>query len=259
MLKEYRLNANDIAAAGMICGGCVTLLYQYFEPTEAVCVLLENLTHARDAGRHAALVRKLEGDHVSGMGWFDGEKLRGLDAVLPDAPKSVPYLSEDGSLLFEPVSLGTRALIFGGGHVAQKLVPLLSYVGFRCVVCDDMAAFADPRLFPDAVSTLLGSFSTLGSFTPVCSDDFAVVLTRGHQADFAVLNQLLFTDAAYIGCIGSRHKVAMIRGLLMQNGHSGEDCDRVHMPIGLKIGAQTPEEIAVSITAEMIQCRGRAV
>ena len=250
----YRLNANEIAEAGMICGGTVHVLMMHLAPNETNRALFRGLIAARDSGAQAALVRRLEDGVVTGLGYWDGHSLHGLSGELP-AVSAHAYLSEDGSLLYEPVSLGERAIVFGGGHVSQKLVPLLRFLGFRCVVMEDRAAFADPALFPDAAEVLLGDFSDIGASLPVGEGDFAIVMTRGHQADYAILRQLLRTKARYIGCIGSRHKIVLTRERLMGDGFSAADCARVHTPIGLPIGAQTPEEIAVSVAAELIQCR----
>lgn len=250
----YRLNASEIAEAGMICGGSVQVLLMHLAPSEANRTLFRRLIAARDSGAPAALVRSLKDGVVTGMGCWDGRALHGLSAALPGTG-SRAYLSADEGLLYEPVSLGDRAIVFGGGHVSQKLVPLLHFVDFRCVVLEDRAAFADPALFPDAAEVVLGDFSDIGASLSIGPGDFAVVMTRGHQADYAILRQLLRTEARYIGCIGSRHKIALTRGRLLEDGFSAADCARVHTPIGLPIGAQTPEEIAVSVAAELIQCR----
>lgn len=250
----YRLNANEIAEAGMICGGIVRVLLMYLEASEANKAFFRGLIAARDGGAAAALVRSLQDGAVTGMGYWDGKTLHGLSAVLPHTGAHA-YLTEDGGLLYEPVSLGDRAIVFGGGHVSQKLVPLLRFVDFRCAVLEDRAGFADPSLFPDAEEVLLGDFSDIGASLRIGEGDFAIVMTRGHQADYAILRQLLRTDARYIGCIGSRHKIALTRERLMADGFTAADCARVHTPIGLPIGAQTPEEIAVSVAAELIQCR----
>ena len=253
----YRLNANEIAEAGMICGGTVCVLLMYLCPDEENRRLFQALTAARDTGAKAALVCRLAEGEVAETGWWDGRELHGIRADLPHTGDGA-YLSEDETLLYEPVSLGARALVFGGGHVSQKLVPLLGFVDFRCVVLEDRAAFADPALFPPEAEVVLGDFSDIRRSVTVDAEDYAIVTTRGHQADYAVLRQLLRTPARYIGCIGSRHKIALTRQSLMEDGFTEADCARVHTPIGIPIGAQTPEEIAVSIAAELIACRAGA-
>lgn len=148
-----------------------------------------------------------------------------------------------------------RVYIFGGGHVSQALVPAIAAVGFRPVVYDDRPEFADPALFPQAEGTLCGSFEALSGQVKVTPDDYVVIMTRGHQADYEVLTQTLRSGAKYLGCIGSKKKLALCRDRLLAAGFTAEEYARVHAPIGLAIGAETPEEIAVSVTAELIAVR----
>lgn len=156
------------------------------------------------------------------------------------------------SPLFAPPD---RALIFGGGHVAAALAPILKSVGFCVIVMDDRAEFADPARFPDAAQVIRGDFRHIAEFLTVCESDYAVVVTSGHIHDFEVEDQLLRRELAYIGVIGSRKKTAAVNAKLREAGISEEQLAKVHTPIGLAIGAVTPEEIAVSIAAEMIQVR----
>ena len=117
---------------------------------------------------------------------------------------------------------------------------------------------ADPALFPGVQEVILGDFQDLAAPITLTEKDSAVVMTRGHQADFEILAQLLRRPMAYIGCIGSRRKIAETRRKLSELGFPDDAYDVVHSPIGLNIGAETPAEIAVCIAAEMIQCRAAA-
>ena len=116
---------------------------------------------------------------------------------------------------------------------------------------------AQPEVFPQAQQVVLGDYTRIGDFLTLTQDDYAVVMTPGHQSDFEVLEQVLRTPATYIGCIGSSRKVAAVKARLMAAGISEADTARLHSPIGLSIGAQTPDEIAISIAAEMIAHRAR--
>ena len=102
---------------------------------------------------------------------------------------------------------------------------------------------------------LCGDFTDLARQVTVTADDYVVIMTRGHQADYEVLTQVLRSGARYLGCIGSKRKLALCRDRLLQAGFTPEEYARLHAPIGLAIGAQTPEEIAVSVAAEMIAVR----
>ena len=104
---------------------------------------------------------------------------------------------------------------------------------------------------------LLGDYRDIGAKVTLLPEDYVVIMTPGHQADFEVLEQALRRPTAYVGCIGSRHKVAATRARLLAAGLTDADADRIHSPIGLDIGAETPEEIAVSIAAELIAVRAR--
>ena len=243
--KSYILHPNEAADLGMVCGGMVETIFQYFAPTEANIALFTALAEAARTGGNACLIRRIEGGRVvESFCRAGGEEER-------------KPTFEDG-VLVQPVGVNGRVYIFGGGHVAQRLVPLLAYVGFRPTVVEDRADFADPALFPAAEETVLTEFGSYDARISITRADAVVVMTRGHQADFEVLRKALKTEAYYIGCIGSRHKVAVTRERLREEGYGEADFARVHSPIGLAIRAETPEEIAVSIVAEMILCRANA-
>jgi xanthine dehydrogenase accessory factor len=123
------------------------------------------------------------------------------------------------------------------------------------VVIDDRPDFADPANFPEAEKVLQYPFEGVLERIPVDESSFVIIVTRGHLHDKTVLEQSLRTKAGYIGMIGSRRKKAMIYEKLLEEGFTRQDLDRVYAPIGLDIGAETPEEIAVSIVAELIQVR----
>jgi xanthine dehydrogenase accessory factor len=152
--------------------------------------------------------------------------------------------------------LHKTAFLFGAGHVSQQLAKLTHMVGFRTVVLDDRAEFANRDRFPEMDRVqVLERFENAFSGLSVDATCFIVILTRGHSHDRTVLAQALGTKAAYIGMIGSHRKRDTIYRSLMEEGFTKADLDRVHCPIGLDIGGETPEEIAVSIVAEMIEVR----
>lgn len=135
-----------------------------------------------------------------------------------------------------PVVKAGRTYLFGGGHVSPGLVPVLASLGFRPVVYDDRPEFADPALFPKAEKTLCGDFARLSEQVTVTPEDYVVVMTRGHQADYEVLTQVLRSGAKYLGCIGSKRKLALCRERLLAAGFTDEEYARLHAPIGLAIG-----------------------
>ena len=156
----------------------------------------------------------------------------------------------------EQIVTGGKVYVFGGGHVAQELVPVLAHVGFRCVVMDDRQEFADPALFPAAEQVVLGDFHRISDFLTIGAEDYVCVMTRGHAGDTIVQAQVLKCHPCYCGVIGSRHKAAGVRKVLKEEyGLTEDELNQVTTPIGLSIQAETPAEIAVSIAAQMIQHR----
>jgi xanthine dehydrogenase accessory factor len=254
---------------GMMCGGGGLVFIEHIDParpesTEFFRALLEVL----QSGRRGWLVtvlpapgeprpgRCLVGANglVSGDPVCDPELLRAL------ADKGGTYdrifAANPGATHVQEIGARGTAYIFGAGHCGEKLAPVLSLTGFAVVVVDDRADFANPERFPTADRVVVPeSFDGVVSTLPLDEQSYVVIVTRGHSHDKNVLEQALGTPAAYIGMIGSRNKVAKIFDALRQEGFSAEDLARIHAPIGLPIGAETPEEIAISIAAEILQVR----
>ncbi|MBR5641787.1 MAG: xanthine dehydrogenase accessory protein XdhC [Firmicutes bacterium] len=201
--------------------------------------------------RSDALFYSLQGSDGTGDGMICGGTvsvlLQFLDSSHATLPEQVYEL-----LSAEPLQ---RAIIFGGGHIAAALAPILKSVDFRVIVMDERPEFTTNERFPDAAQVVCGSFGDLSDLFTFGENDYAVVVTSGHQHDFEVEEQILRHELAYIGVIGSRKKTAAVNAKLREAGITEEQLAKVHTPIGLDIGAETPEEIAVSIAAEMIQVR----
>lgn len=220
--KTYRLTNETAADLGMVCGGEVEVYFTYFAPGA-----LPDLS----AG---------------------GFLLLGADGTAQVSATGAPGLHQECFTL--PLSRRGTVYLFGGGHVAKALCEALSRVAFPVVVLEDRPEFLTPDRFPDAKDRRLVDFSDLSGLT-LSKEDLVVVMTRGHQSDFAVLRQVLPTPAGYVGCMGSRAKVAITRQRLLDAGIPLARVDSLKSPIGLPIGAETPEEIAVSITAQLIAHR----
>lgn len=257
-LREFRLIQGDAASLGMVCGGDLTLHFQYLSADDAsTLALFRELLEATGQNRDVWLVRRLDNEKVSAMDLADRDGPRHLPGLPLDLLGNAPAL-RDGWFTLPAVRAGLL-YIFGGGHVSQALVPVAATVGFRPFIYDDRPEFAAKARFPQAAGTLCGSFTALSRRLTITPDDYVVIMTRGHQADFEVLAQTLRCGARYLGCIGSRKKLALCRDRLLANGFTPEEYARVHAPIGLAIGAQTPEEIAVSVTAELIAVRAGVI
>lgn len=161
----------------------------------------------------------------------------------------------DLEVFIEPILPVPTLFIFGGGHIALPLAKMANLVGFKIVVIDDQPEFATPQRFPEAEQTLAIDFAKAFSKLKIGKSDYMVILTRSYKRDEVVLEGALGTRAKYIGMMGSEKKNKVIFSHLLAKGISQELLDKVYAPIGLKINTQTPEEIAVSILAEMIQVR----
>ncbi len=249
--RDYRFVQGNDRSLGMVCGGDVAVQFQYISPGDetALCVF-RALAEADGQGRDAWLVRRLEDSRVTGMRAVTAADADGsrLSALMKDKP----LLTGDGWFSI-PVAKAGWVYIFGAGHVSRALAAALHPPGFRCALYDDRAEFADPALFPTAERVAVCDFKKLD--LTVTPNDYVAVMTRGHQADYEVLTQVLRSGARYVGCIGSRQKLALCRGRLLEAGFTPEEYAVLHAPIGLSIGAQTPEEIAVSVAAELIAVR----
>ncbi|MGD0917389.1 MAG: XdhC family protein, partial [Thermodesulfobacteriota bacterium] len=158
-------------------------------------------------------------------------------------------------VLLEPIFSEPTVYIFGAGHVSQQLAPLAKGVHFKVVVIDDREIFANRERFPEADDVIVSEFEKCFDQLNIDDSSYVVIVTRGHLYDGLVLEQAVRTDAHYIGMIGSKKKIRTLYQNLMEKGVSREKLNKVHAPIGLEINSETPEEIAVSIVAELIKVR----
>ena len=258
-LRQFRFTLGDAASLGMVCGGGVTVQFQYLPRGRAE-------DHRRFAGSDRGGRRKP--GHLApaadrggaGDGHGPGRPDRAPSSGYPAGGAGAP-VRESGGLCPE-VGCPSPVVKARGGPISSAADMCLRpwcrcwrSLGFRPVVYDDRPEFADPALFPKAEKTLCGDFARLSEQVTVTPEDYVVVMTRGHQADYEVLTQVLRSGAKYLGCIGSKRKLALCRERLLAAGFTDEEYARLHAPIGLAIGAQTPEEIAVSVAAEMIAVR----
>lgn len=158
-------------------------------------------------------------------------------------------------VFIEPILTPPALYIFGGGHISLPLARMGKLLGFKIAVIDDRFEFAHPDRFPEADTVLAEDFAKSFARLKIDKSSYIVIVTRGHQHDELVLEWAVGTSAKYIGMIGSKTKVKTIYAHLLAKGIAKEQLDGVHSPIGLEIEAQTPEEIAVSILAEVIKVR----
>ena len=234
------LSGTTCHSLDMVCGGGVELLFSYIPKGDAHWQsLAEKALEAMETRRPGTLL--LSHRQPPELIWGD-----------PSAPYG-GCLS--GDVFHLPLPLPQRVVVFGGGHVAQALVPLLAMVDFQVVVLDNRREFADSARFPQACQVILGDYENVAQAIPLQADDFYIIMTHGHSCDFVLQEQLLRREFAYLGVMGSRRKTASVNARLKEAGVAEEAIAQVHTPIGVAIGAVTPAEIAVSIAAQCIACR----
>ena len=277
-IRSFTLTEARMGPGGLICGGTVEMLVEPLgiEAGEPAADLFRAAAAALDAREETVMATLMEagpGGRILGKGLVDRSGLRigtGLlagggalaEAVVEEARgllgqdrAGLASLPGGERLFLETVNAPPTLYLFGGGHVSLAVAKVAGPAGFRVVVVDDREAVANPERFPEADATLVLPMEEAIPRLPIDRDSYLVIVTRGHQHDEPVLDQAIRTEAAYIGLMGSKRKVAILRDRLKAKGATDEDLDRVHAPIGLSIGADTPGEIAVSIVAQLIETR----
>ncbi|MGD8269725.1 MAG: XdhC family protein [Desulfobacterales bacterium] len=273
-VMHFDLSADVITAGDMICGGSADVLLACVPPTAVNRDLFGQWHQVLEKNRQGCLVTvalqtidtlyRTTHCLVTSQQKMTGPFSLGR-AVLEKVLTTAQAATQIQTLWFgkalvavEPSTRVSTAYLFGAGHVAQPTAHLAAMVGFQVWVLDDRKDYAHPERFPEAQRVkVLDSFERAFTDLAVTSDSYVIIFTHGHLHDKIVLAQALTTDAGYIGMIASRRKRNTIYDALRAEGVPQSQIDRVHSPIGIAIGAETPEEIAVSIVAEMILQRSR--
>jgi xanthine dehydrogenase accessory factor len=159
------------------------------------------------------------------------------------------------NIFVEPVIPQPRAFIFGGGHVSKGISKIATLAGFSTSIIDNREAFANAERFPEAEATYAQEYEDVFAQLPVNSSSYIIIVTRGHRDDMRVLRWAVNTPAKYIAMIGSKRKTIAVVHELEKDGIPREAFEKVFAPMGLEIGAEMPEEIAISVVAEMIAVR----
>ncbi|WP_320007130.1 XdhC family aldehyde oxidoreductase maturation factor [Maridesulfovibrio sp.] len=268
VFREFDLSNELAANADMICGGHVEVMLEHLPADENTIAVFAAINEALKMGKHAVLFTASENGEVKErQAVRPCCQLPDLKCVeekhateqLEDAIKSGnPVLKELGGLLLTTEAFIPQPdlYIFGAGHVSRPTAELATSVNFRTVVLDDRADFANKERFPKAAEIrVLDDFNDCFAGLDVNENSYIIIVTRGHMHDKTVLGQALATPARYVGMIGSSKKRNAIYDALRDEGIQQNQIDRCYCPIGLSIGGQTPEEIAVSIVAELIKIR----
>ena len=208
-----------------------------------------------------AAVARLAGEQLT-RGEIRLARLAGDGAPLPDrlARRADEIAVDEAEISLEPMLPPDQLVIFGAGHIGQPLCRLASVLGFEVTVVDDRERFANAERFPDAQRIVVEPFEQAIRNVPLTAWTYLVLVTRGHEHDEATLRQVVGSAAPYIGMIGSRRRVLVVFERLRTMGVPQEFIGRIYAPIGVDLGARTPEEIALAILAEIVSVKrgGRA-
>ena len=266
-IYRFHLTDEDLAEAGMICGGDVDL---YMEPLfpenlETISIFGAIKEHI-DNNKSGILITKIQdGIHaldtkarmfIKKDGTTQGD-IQGINAKEIDLNKNsvceLLSFNENSDIFVEKIALNPEVIIFGAGHVSLFVAQLAKMVGFNIIVIDDRPEFANSQRFPLADEIIVTDFKQAFEQLSISQRSYILIITRGHLHDKVVLQHALGTSASYIGMIGSIKKRNIIYRTLMEEGVSKEELEKVYSPVGVDINAETPEEIAVSIVGELIK------
>jgi xanthine dehydrogenase accessory factor len=226
-------------------------------------------------GPGAKLLVRRDGGHAGSFGGADFEATLIEDCLasmneFPRQPVQALYYRPDGprihrleakggadayEVMVEVVEAPVTLLIIGGGHIGLSLATIGAHVGFSVAVMDDREMYANAERFPMADFVKAGDFTEMIAGFPIGTNTYIVMVSRGHKQDETALRAVVNRGAGYVGMIGSKRRVSTVLRHLAEEGFAIEDLERVYTPIGFDIGAETPEEIAVSIMAEIIAVR----
>lgn len=257
----FVLGPEEVADLGMICGGNVTVYFQYIgQEQQEIKELFHRMIEAFDKDEDSWLILDITSETAWSMAFYSSStgllgELKTVEVTGLLENKAVERVLDGRRYYSEPLVRAGIVYLFGGGHVAQELVPVLAHVGFRCVVFDDRPEFTGKEKFPLAYKTIVGDFEHIFDYITIKDTDYVCIMSRGHQFDYQVQRQVLTKDPCYVGVMGSRRKVETVRGKLLADQVPAEKIDSCHSPIGTEILAETPAEIAISVAGELIYTR----
>ena len=260
-ILHYRMDGRLVEDEGMICGGNVDIflepIHERYRSLYAEAGVLEK------KGRNGLMVTRFSGDALSKslvledgsvVGDSLGDELKAPFQSYTDKAKPVV---ENGTVI-EPLISYPSLYLFGAGHVSQHVSKIAAMVDFNTVVIDDRPDFASRERFPEAAEIIVDDFRKVFEGLTFYGNEYVAIVTRGHKHDALVLEEVMRRPTRYVGMIGSRRKNKLILEHLRAKGFEEAALAAVHAPIGLDIRAQTPQEIAVSIVAELIAVRRKA-
>ena len=275
--QDYVLNEELAANDGLVCGGTMYFLIDPFRKNNAdlnkkilneiekgyrgefslIVATIIDSNEKNEIGNK--LVIKDNGEIFGNISQkeFIQEISNNANELMTFGNNKVIEINET-KIFIEGITTDPAILIAGGGHVGKAIAPLAKASGFNVWVVDDRKDFANKERFPEAEKLINSNFDKAFEELPIRKNTFIIIATRGHNYDDIVLEQAVKTDAKYVALLGSKRKAILIYESLLKKGISEERLKEVRSPAGLDIGARTPNEIAVSIVAEMISFRNNS-
>ena len=280
-MRDYELNEDLAAQDGLVCGGTMYFLLDPIRDeanpngTKADLDFNDEVLAAYDGGAPVAVASLMKAPEGSGLtvgsqllvrengstaGSLGDEKLDARASVearrLMAMGKNDYIVTESGAEFFiEAYTTPPTLVLAGGGHVSRAISNIAKTLGFRIFVIDDREEFSNADRFPEAEQTVVSDYASGFEKLPIGTNSFIVIATRGHRYDTAATAAAMRTPASYVGLLGSRRKTILIYEELFAQGFTMEQVKSVRSPIGLSISARTPEEIALSIMAEIVAFR----
>ena len=252
---RHKLDADAAGDIGLSCGGTVEFFLEPIVASDQMAQLYGAVAEAIRGRRRATVFTG--GDWSTGpckAARFDSDLLRvGILEEPSTSPDDGTYFDSATNTLVERIRRVPRVVIFGAGHVGKEIAKVAAGAGFQVTIVDDRPEFADPERIPWASEVVAEDFRTVLDRMVFDEDDFVLSTTRGHKFDAYIVERTAGSPARYVGMLGSKRKRKVILRALAQAGVLQRSLERVKTPIGLDIGADTPEEIAVSVVAELIK------
>lgn len=269
-IEDIELTDDDARAAGMVCGGEVSVLLEYLDAldvqqlnryhhakelkiSDTDFIMITNISQSnkRISSKHKWICTQTD---------IYGEEDKEVQSIVETLRENFYHVKfhlyvGKNRYMIEPFYTMDRLYIVGAGHVSQQIAALTKPLGFYTVILDDREAFVNKERFPtaDEVHVVSSTYENLIKEVRIPKNSYIVIVTRG--VDKVVLEQMLLANAKYIGMIGSKTKRNYVYNQLLQEGFAQKELDVVCCPVGVSINAQTPEEIAISIVAELIRVR----
>lgn len=253
---EIDMQGMEAEGPAMVCGGTSRILVEPLRDPAPYRAALDRL----ERGERIVLVKRLDSGEVGVVdaagAWIHG-RVAGADPALAAQALASghPVLAEAEGIFFDPVLPREKLLILGGGHVGRALAALAPGLGFQVTVGDDRPEYLAPERFPVGMPTLGGTFTEIVARYDFDPSTYVVIVTRGHLCDLECVRAVLGRPYRYAGFMGSARKTRLVLAQVASEGFDARKVEALCAPIGLEIGAETPEELAVAIAGELIAVR----